>query len=167
MFMSPRKSRLVLSIGILVAAAGALYVVRSMPELDLTGPAVAIDGDSLRIFGEEVRLRGIDAPELSQTCILSGRTIPCGRESLAALRRLAAGGLATCVGSERDRYGRLLARCRVRGIDLGATMVREGRAVAFGDYASEEAEARSRFAGIWSGEFERPSDWRKRHPQGN
>ncbi len=122
------------------------------------GAATAIDGDSIRIAGEEVRIKGIDAPELHQTCTVSGRQTACGRESLAALRRLLSSGLATCVGGERDRYGRLLALCRVRGIDVGATMVREGRAVAFGAYETEEAEARSRYAGLWAGEFERPRD---------
>jgi endonuclease YncB( thermonuclease family) len=163
--MAALRPKLALSIGILVAAGGLLAVLRMAPETDLTGTAVAMDGDSLRIAGEEIRLLGIDAPELQQTCNVSGRSTSCGRESLSALRLLLAGGLATCVGSERDRYGRLLARCRVRGIDVGAALVRDGRAVAFGAYEAEEAEARSRYAGLWAGEFERPRDWRARHPR--
>ncbi len=163
--MAAKNPKLALAVGILLAAAGALAVLRMAPESDLTGVAVAIDGDSIRIAGEEVRLKGIDAPELQQTCQVSGRTTPCGRESLAALRNMLAGGLATCVGSERDRYGRLLARCRVRGIDVGAALVREGRAVGFGGYEAEEAEAKARYAGLWAGEFERPRDWRARHPR--
>jgi len=163
--MAANKPKLALSIGVLAAAAGLLYVLRAPAEREITGVIAVMDGDSLRIAGEEVRLKGIDAPELSQTCSIAGRTVACGRESLAALRRLAAGGLATCVGGERDRYGRLLAHCRVRGVDLGAAMVREGHAVAFGGYQSEEAEAKARFAGLWSGEFERPRDWRAKHPR--
>ena len=163
--MAARRPKLALSIGVLVAAGALLAVLRMTPQRDLTGAAVAMDGDSLRVAGEEIRLIGIDAPELHQTCIVSGRPTSCGRESLAALRSLLAGGLATCVGSERDRYGRLLAHCRVRGVDVGATMVREGRAVAFGAYQAEEAEARARYAGLWAGEFERPRDWRARHPR--
>ncbi len=165
--MGIKNPKLALAVGILIAAAGALAVLRMTPESDLTGAATAIDGDSLRISGVEIRLKGIDAPELQQTCTVSGRPTSCGRESFVALRQLLSGGLATCIGSERDRYGRLLARCRVRGIDVGATMVREGRAVAFGAYQSEEAEARARYAGIWAGEFERPRDWRRAHPRPN
>ncbi len=163
--MATRNPPLALSIGILIAAAALFAFFRMTPESDLTGAATAIDGDSIRIAGEEVRLKGIDAPELQQTCTVSGRQTACGRESLTALRLLLSSGLATCVGGERDRYGRLLALCRVRGIDVGAAMVREGRAVAFGAYEIEEAEARARYVGLWGGEFERPSDWRARHPQ--
>ena len=163
--MVAKNPGLALSIGILVAAAGALYVVRSKAERDLTAVAVAVDGDSLRLDGQEIRLKGIDAPELHQNCTISGRAVACGRESHAALRRLVTGDLTTCVGSERDRYGRLLAHCRVRGVDLGAALVRDGRAVAFGAYEREEAEAKARYAGIWAGEFERPRDWRARHPR--
>jgi endonuclease YncB( thermonuclease family) len=160
----PRPS-LALSIGILLAAGGALYVWRAPQERELTGVAEAIDGDSLRLAGEEIRLEGIDAPELQQTCRLGDRADPCGRTARAALRRLLAGGLVTCVSKERDRYGRLLARCRVRGVDVNAALVREGQAVAFGAYEREEADAKARYAGIWSSEFERPRDWRDRHPR--
>jgi endonuclease YncB( thermonuclease family) len=156
---------LILAIGILVAAAAFLSVMRMPSEHEWTGVAEAIDGDSLRIAGQEIRLKGIDAPELAQICTVSGRVEPCGRTARAALRRLLAGGLATCVSAARDRYGRPLAVCRVRGIDIGAAMVRDGQAVAFGAYTREEAEAKARYAGIWAGEFERPRDWRATHPR--
>jgi endonuclease YncB( thermonuclease family) len=157
------KARLLASLAILAAAGGALYVMRGAPQRDLTGAAEVIDGDSLRIAGEELRLKGIDAPELMQTCQVGGRESPCGREARAHLRRLLASGLTTCIGAERDRYGRLLATCRVRGVDVNAAMVRDGHAVAFGDYAAEEAEARAAYRGLWAGAFERPRDWRARN----
>jgi endonuclease YncB( thermonuclease family) len=161
----PRQTRYWLSIAFL-AFAGVLALFFAMrPQQELTGAAEIIDGDSLRINGVEIRLRGIDAPELMQTCQISGQNIPCGRNARAALRRLASTGLVTCVGDERDRYGRLLAVCRVRGIDINAAMVRDGQAVAFGGYTREEAEASAAFKGIWEGQFERPRDWRQRHPR--
>ena len=156
---------LVPAIAVLVAAGALLYVLGAPSEREVTGVAQAIDGDSIRIAGVEIRLKGIDAPELFQTCVVSGRTEPCGRQARAALTRLLAGGLTTCVGSERDRYGRMLARCRVRGLDVNAAMVRDGQAVAFGGYEREEAEARTRHVGLWAGEFQRPRDWRASHPR--
>jgi endonuclease YncB( thermonuclease family) len=160
-----RASRLLASLALLAAAGGALWLMRGQLQQDVTGAAQAIDGDSLKVGGVEVRLQGIDAPELMQICSVSGRDTPCGREARAHLRRLVSGGLATCIGSERDRYGRMLANCRVRGIDINAAMVRDGHAVAFGGYESEEAEARQAYRGLWAGTFARPRDWRAANPR--
>jgi endonuclease YncB( thermonuclease family) len=162
---SRRATRLLASLAVIAAAAGALWLVRGQLERDVTGVAEAIDGDSLKVGGVEIRLVGIDAPELMQICTISGRESPCGREARTHLRRLATSGLVTCVGSERDRYGRLLSRCRVRGIDINAAMVRDGHAVAFGSYQAEEDEARAAYRGLWAGTFERPRDWRARNPR--
>jgi endonuclease YncB( thermonuclease family) len=161
--LSRRLSVLALSIAILLASGGVLYLLRGVPQRDITGAAEAIDGDSLRLAGEEMRLKGIDAPEFAQTCQVSRQTVECGRESRAALRKLLRSGLVTCIGSERDRFGRLLVSCRVRGVDINAAMVRDGYAIAFGGFEREEAEAKAAYRGIWAGEFERPQDWRRRH----
>ncbi len=39
-----------------------------VPLVPLTGAATAADGDSIEIAGNRIRLEGIDAPELAQTC---------------------------------------------------------------------------------------------------
>jgi endonuclease YncB( thermonuclease family) len=157
-----RISVLLSSFLVLAVSAGLLWVLRGVPQREITGAAEVIDGDSLRISGVEMRLKGIDAPELSQTCTVSGRETACGREARTALRRLLQRGLVTCIGDERDRYDRLLVVCRVRGAEINAVMVRDGHAVAFGHYEAEEAQARAAFAGLWAGEFERPRAWRDR-----
>ena len=38
-----------------------------------------IDGDTISIAGERVRLHGIDAPELDQTCDIQGKKLKCGQ----------------------------------------------------------------------------------------
>lgn len=54
-----------------------------------TFSATAIDGDSIRIANEEIRLVGIDAPELFQTCRDErGSEWTCGREAHSLLRSL-------------------------------------------------------------------------------
>lgn len=130
--------------------------------------AVAIDGDSLRSAGKEIRLSGIDAPELHQTCRDEhGAEWACGRQAHAHLRAIVSRGTLTCTSNGTDRYGRTLATCNVSNIDVGDTMVRAGYAVAFmsaGHWAAE-LEARYHKRGIWRGTFDRPQEWRRRHPR--
>ena len=161
--MTRRRSVFLSSFLVLLASGGLLYVLRGVPQKDITGVAQAIDGDSIRLGTEELRLKGIDAPELMQICTVSGKEIACGREARAALRKLLSSGLVTCIGDGLDRYGRLLSYCRIRGIDINAAMVRDGHAIAFGDYHREEAEAKAAYRGLWAGTFERPQDYRRRN----
>ena len=131
------------------------------------GAARPIDGDSLWVAEHEVRLEGIDAPEGRQTCRRGGEIWACGDEAHRELSRMIAGETVTCRVSRRDAYGRLLARCSAGDRDLNAAMVRTGMAVAYGDYGAEETEARSSERGLWSGEFDAPSQWRAKHNSRN
>jgi endonuclease YncB( thermonuclease family) len=128
--------------------------------------AIAIDGDSLRTDGEEIRLMGIDAPELRQTCRdQRGKDWSCGRAARDELRRILARGNVRCARGEKDRYGRALARCSANGVyDIGDAMVREGFALNFmdGGYRPAENEARAAKRSIWRGDFERPAIYRER-----
>lgn len=154
----------VVALGILglLAIAGAVLQYRLGPARSLIGAAHVIDGDSLRLNGEELRLEGLDAPEFRQTCTdKAGRQVPCGREARRALAELVQRGIVTCDIGKIDRYGRGLARCRQGEIDINAAMVRQGQAVAYGGYRSEEAEARAAGRGIWAFTFERPETWRR------
>ncbi len=70
-----------------------------------------------------------------------------------------------CEQRDTDRYGRVVAVCRVGDIDLGAWLVRRGYALAYRryskDYVDEEEAARKSKAGIWAGKFVPPWDWRR------
>lgn len=133
----------------------------------LTGAAQAIDGDSLRLDGEELRLEGIDAPEYRQSCTdRAGREVDCGRAARRALTNLLSRGLVTCEIGRVDRYGRGLARCKQGESDVNAAMVRQGQAVAYGGYRSEEDEAKAAGRGLWALSFERPETWRRSHNRG-
>ena len=130
----------------------------------VSGAASAADGDSLVIGGSRVRLYGIDAPELSQTCTRGGARWACGQLAAAELAKLVKGRDVQCAAMGIDAYRRTVARCSAGGIDLNRTMVALGYAVAFRrysmDYISAEDSARSNRRGIWSGTFEMPADVR-------
>lgn len=130
---------------------------------ELEGRAIVLDGDTITISGERIRLIGIDAPEYDQTCTRQGEAYPCGRRALEALGALAQGRVVSCSARGRDRYNRLLATCSAGGIELNRRLVESGWAVAYGDYEVEEAAARQRKAGLWAGDFDQPRDWRASH----
>lgn len=128
-----------------------------------SGKALVVDGDSLVIDGARVRLAGIDAPELGQTCPGENGVWRCGRHSRDALARLIDKRSVRCRTERVDRYGRWLGRCHVGSTDINRTMILDGWAVSYGGFGSEEAKARRARRNLWAGQFERPSEWRRRH----
>lgn len=155
-----------LALAVAVLSILALFVARGPltgPAETLNGAMRAADGDSLVHGAVRIRLEGIDAPELGQTCRRAGADYACGREAQAALARLVAGRNVSCRSAGHDRYDRLLARCTAGGVDLNRAMVEAGWAMAYGDYGREEDAARRAGRGLWAGSFERPQDWRHAH----
>ena len=146
-----------------LAAVAALIEARRAQDV-VAGSASVIDGDTLRVDGQVIRLAGLDAPELHQVCHRAGQPYACGEIARAELRRMSQNAGVTCAILKRDKYRRLLGRCAAGGQDIGASLVRRGFAVAYGDYAEEEERARRADAGLWAGTFEPPSTWRKTHP---
>jgi len=125
-----------------------------------------IDGDTVRIDGTVIRLKGLDAPELHQTCNRGTQAYRCGEVAKGALMRMAAHDTMVCRVAGQDRYRRALARCSVHDEDVGSKLVREGLAIAYGGYRAEEILARTRKAGLWSGTFQKPEDWRREQRAG-
>jgi len=128
----------------------------------LAGTFRAADGDSLALGEARLRLRGIDAPELVQTCTKAAKPWNCGLEAKRALAALVADRQIECAGSQRDKYDRLLVICSSGSLDINREMVVKGLAVSFGDYELEEGEARAARRGLWGSEFVVPSEWRSR-----
>ncbi len=150
-----------------LVAIGIIAVVVALllpPEPALTGRASAVDGDTLRIGNARIRLLGLDAVELDQTCTnAAGAEWPCGREVRSFLAKLSDAGTTICAADGRDRYRRVLAHCSTNGADLGEQLVRAGWAVAELEYGLALAEARLNRRGIWSGHFDDPAEWRRTH----
>mgnify|MGYP001766666069 CR=1 FL=1 len=116
-----------------------------------------IDGDTIEVRGparrtQRVRLQGIDAPETSQAF---------GPQARERLTELVGGKVVTVVSDKRDRHGRTLGKVSLAGEDVGLTLVREGYAWWYRDYAADQglldrvfyplAEVRARWGnqGLW------------------
>jgi endonuclease YncB( thermonuclease family) len=155
-------------LAVLAAVLGMLNQYGLIELETLSGRYTINDGDSLEYKGERLRLRGIDAPELSQTCNDKfGMQYECGREAKRALQKLIGSSDMSCNLTSTDRYNRKLAYCTIEGLDINKEMVRLGWAVAYTDHVSTytlaEREARNERRGIWAGTFEKPADYRIRN----
>lgn len=132
---------------------------------EIAGRASVIDGDTIEIHGQRIRLHGVDAPESAQLCQRpSGKTWRCGQQAALALADRIDRATIRCGPRDRDRYGRVVAICFKGTEDLNRWLVSAGWAVAYRryslEYVAEEESAQHRKVGVWSGTFEMPWDWR-------
>lgn len=147
-----------------VFAVIALFASLPASAQSFSGSAVALDGDTLRMGDERVRLFGIDAPESAQTCDRKGQQWSCGGDAKALLAEIVSGGTVECTARDRDSYGRIVASCRVGARDLAGVMVREGLALALPefslDYVEAQARAKSFGLALWGSVFQTPAEFR-------
>nr|WP_112828119.1 thermonuclease family protein [Rhizobium cremeum] len=151
----------ILLLGLLVAAK-----LERQQEAEFSGHFVVIDGDTLALGPERLRLEGIDAPETGQTCGADDAPWDCGSAARRRLTQLAGAREFICHGGQPDRYRRKLVRCQMPEGDPAAVLVQEGLAVSYGDYRVEEGVARRERRGLWAGPFDVPQEWRRIHKTG-
>lgn len=110
------------------------------------GDVYVVDGDSLKLGEQNVRLAHIDAPEYYQTCKRADKsTYNCGikaREKLESLLKL---GELSCKTVGRDIYNRDMSEC----LPAGRTLIWKWYAVA----------------GLWCIKAGTPPIWRRRPMQ--
>jgi len=111
------------------------------------------DGDTLWVQAAlhrqpvKVRILGIDAPEICQAW---------GAQSRQALQAAILGRAVNVQGAHKDSFGRLLAKLRVHGDDVGAWMVLHGHAWSYtfksrrGPYDIEQMQAQNARAGLFA-----------------
>lgn len=130
---------------------------------EISGIPRVIDGDTVVIGSSHIRLSGIDAPELKQICTDGNFQYLCGLRSKYALKTKINEKLITCIYNSKDMYGRELGVCYLNQEDLNKWMVSNGYAVHYygEQYLIDEIWARSNKLGIWKGEFQLPSEYRK------
>ncbi len=142
----------VITLGLLIGLSLATFADT------LTGKAVKITyGDTLYVLDanykdHKIRLAGIDAPERRQACGLASRK---------HLASIVAGQPVTIEYQKRDRYGRILGKVLVNGVDACLEQVKAGFAWHYKKYqheqssndqrpyANAEIRAREERLGLW------------------
>lgn len=93
----------------------------------LEGPAYVTDGDTITIKKTQVRLYGIDAPEMNH---------PYGKKAKWAMMRLCKGHRIRAEITDVDEYGRTVAKCFLPdGRDLSGELVKQGLAIDWPKYS--------------------------------
>jgi endonuclease YncB( thermonuclease family) len=156
---TPRFKRFLISVLVALISSPALAET-------ITGQASVIDGDTLEIHGQRIRLSGIDAPESSQLCrgddSLQYR---CGARAANELDDHIAGRPVSCEGIGGDQYGRVVAVCSIGGEDIATWLARNGLAFDWprysnGKYAGVQKEAERAGRGVWAGSYVVPWAYR-------
>lgn len=132
----------------------------------IVGQATVIDGDTIEIRGQRIRLSGMDAFEARQSCQgADGEDYRCGRDAAFALDEFIGRQNVTCEPNGKS-WNRITAVCWAGDVDLGGWMVSEGHAVDDDRYQPSywwaELLAWWEDSGAWVGSFERPRVWRGR-----
>jgi endonuclease YncB( thermonuclease family) len=154
----------------------AMLVAAPASAETLVGKVVGVsDGDTVSVLDatktkHKIRLAGIDAPEKSQ---------PFGNRSKENLSDLVFGKTVTVEHSKVDRYGRLVGKILVNGIDANMAQIRAGMAWHYKEYereqsatdrttyAAAETAARQQRAGLWRDANQTPPwDFRRAQREG-
>lgn len=136
----------------------SVFILLFLPSLvaaaqEHSGRVVGVsDGDTITVLISgnrqlKVRLAEIDAPEKAQAF---------GQRSKQSLSDLVFGKHVRVIQEDMDRYGRVVGRVYVNGLDVNAEQVRRGMAWVYKKYARDrslyaiEDEARAAKRGLWS-----------------
>ena len=154
--------------GLIGTLFGAFVVMLALPS-DLFGrvpppsgsisaeakKVAVIDGDTLRLADNVIRLQGLEAPPRGKLCQrANGTTFDCGAAAVDALANMVRGREVTCHIGTRDSHGFTEAMCNAGDTNLNRQLVADGWARARADapaFGDEENRARNEQRGLWRG----------------
>ena len=139
----------------------------------IKGKAIVVDGDTIKIKGEQIRFGGIDAPESyyrgkKQTCIKDNKKFFCGQISKDKLiERIGNNSLNCIIEKNKDKYKRSVGECFLKDESLSVFMVRNGYAFDWpyyskGKFANDQEYAKINKLGFWNMKFEYPWEWKEK-----
>ncbi len=159
-----------------LALDGVIFTRKLLTQLSgserLEGPARVIDGQTLIVDRQKIRLEGIDAPELNQKCRYTrGRSKrirywSCGRRAAGVLKSMVRAERVSCKGYRDNQLGVLTAVCTVKNKNINHEMVARGYAWAAingdQDYLEGQLLAQKAKSGVWRGQSEPPWEYREK-----
>jgi endonuclease YncB( thermonuclease family) len=122
---------------------------------EIAGTPRVIDGATIEVAGQRVRLWGIVAPTPGQVCRGEHRAFDCSAVARSQLQDLTAGTDVVCeeVEGAATPPGEIVGRCVAGGFSINRNMVYTGWAFAdpaAGElYGAVEDEAREAKRGLW------------------
>ena len=157
----------------LIAIAVALASPAGAQQTDkiLSGYGYAVDGNTLAIGADSVRIAGVMAPLLNQRGEDQiARSYPAGLYARDVLASFVAERPIACRvvpqrSKEKDAQGRYFGICAAgKTQDIGASLIKRGWAmvdrsgdtVVYGNYAELESLAKASRFGIWQGPIQLP-----------
>lgn len=148
--------------GKLIAVALGLFLVFALIRSELRhvhfGEAITQGGEQLVIDGQQLRLWGIQMPQVEATCKLDNGYWPCGAYATAALLVQTRKGRIVCLekgsaGQEAAPAKCYTTRNLVTWKDMGRELVRDGWAMPrlkdSREYLPVAAEAETARRGLW------------------
>ena len=140
----------------------------------IAGNAFVVDGDTIKINGENIRFSGIDAPESyykgkEQICFKDKEKIACGKLSKDFLIKKIDNQKVVCkIQAKPDRYKRNIGECFIKDKSLSRILVKNGYAFDYPRYskrkfAKDQTHAKNNKLGLWNMKFEFPWDFRKKN----
>ena len=132
------------------------------------GYARVVTASTLYLNGINIKMYGVDAPDISQTCANHhGAGYYCGKEARKWLQDWINNREVSCHILGEIENGWATGACFVddNKYDVAAVVVNAGWAVAYTKntaiYVDYERQAKANRRGLWAGTFYKPWDWRK------
>ncbi|MDO9709444.1 thermonuclease family protein [Paracraurococcus lichenis] len=148
--------------GGLSGASGPPRVV-SVPAAEVR----VLDGGTLRLGAQVLRLEALRVPDRGRAACrdAAGGAQDCGSAAAAALAALVAGRDLACRVRSEDRQGRATGTCEAGGVEINASLVAAGWALADAGAApgllALEATARQDGRGVWGAASPTAETWRR------
>ena len=172
-----KKQSLILSNFVIILFFFSFSFSYSADTKSISGKTDVIDGDTIKIKGQSIRLVGIDAPEKKQLCkkpylslfiFTFSKSYQCGETSTSSLKKFINNQIILCkIEEKKDFFKRYLGTCFKGKSNINSWLVKNGHALAFRKYSkkylNEELYAKNNKIGLWQGTFQMPWEWRKKN----